>query len=207
MNYDPELFRGVHECRLCKLSELRLESGMLAVPGLPGSKYQPGGLAVIAEAPGADEEQAGTPLVGKAGKLFNEMLTRAMVQRDGSLLLNRIRCRPPANRIKDWPEAVSNCDVWTASELRTYQPLVVVLLGATAISGIFGAKAKVGTTRGTFTSKGDGHAWGARTYTATYHPSAVLRNGGINSELATQVIADLKAAEQVRLELLAGKPF
>lgn len=201
MHYDPELFQGVHECRLCKLGELRLEGGYLPTPALPGKNYEPGGIAVMCEAPGADEEVRGEPLVGKAGRLADQLLERGDLQRVDVLLINRVRCRPPANKLKDWPEAISACDSWTRDELRKYQPAVVVLMGATALISIFGAQAKVGTSRGTFISKDDRHTWGKRLYTCTYHPAAVARAGGIKSELAEIVIADLQAAKKAWEEL------
>lgn len=201
MHYDPELFQGVHECRLCKLGELRLEGGYLPTPALPGKNYIQGGIAVMCEAPGADEEVRGEPLIGKAGRLADQLFAGAGLLRGDILLLNRVRCRPPANKLKDWPEAVSACDRWTDAELRRYDPSVVVLMGATALTAIFGAQAKVGTSRGTFVAKDDRHDWGKRLYTATYHPAAVARAGGIKSELAGLVQADLRAAKKAWEEL------
>lgn len=197
MQIQPELYGAVHTCQLCKLGALRLEGGYLPTPALPGVKYKEGGIAVMCEAPGADEEQVGTPLVGRAGKLMDALLLKAGIPRDTLLLLNRVRCRPPANKLKDWPEAIAACDTWTAQELRAYNPRVVVLLGATALTAIFGAQAKVGQSRGSFIAKTDKHEWGARVYTCSYHPAAVLRAGGVTSDLAEVVVADLTAAEKV----------
>ena len=197
MDYNLDLFRGVHACRLCKLSEFRLEGGYLPTPALPGKEYHEGGLALLCEAPGADEERVGEPLVGRAGKLTDQLLKAAGLGREQVLLLNRIRCRPPGNRIKDWPEAIANCDPWTAQELRMYNPSVVVLLGATAISSVFGAKALVTQTRGSFLAKDDRHEWGQRVYGASFHPAAGLRTGGITGEVCLTIIADIKAANTV----------
>lgn len=204
MDYNLDLFRGVHACRLCKLSEFRLEGGYLPTPALPGALYQEGGLALLCEAPGADEERVGEPLVGRAGKLTDQLLKAAGLGREQVLLLNRIRCRPPGNRIKDWPEAIANCDPWTAQELRVYNPSVVLLMGATAISSVFGAKALVTQTRGSFLAKDDRHEWGQRVYGASFHPAAILRNGGIGSDLYNQVLKDIVAAKAVMEELTHG---
>jgi DNA polymerase len=201
VKYNLELFSGVHGCRACKLSEFRLEAGTLPTPALPGAKYQEHGLALLCEAPGADEELEGEPLVGRAGRLTNQLLKAAGLSRDEVLLLNRVKCRPPGNRIKDWPEAIANCNPWTGKELAVYNPSVVVLMGATAMSAIFGAQVKVTQTRGSFAAKGEKHEWGKRVYGSTWHPAAVLRNGGASSEVGQQLVADLVAAKKVMEEL------
>ena len=201
MNQDPLLVADIYGCRSCRLGEIRVVGGFLPTPALPGPRYRSGGLAILCEAPGSDEERAGQPLVGSAGKLFTKLVQRAGLNRDDLLLVNRIRCRPPNNRIKDWPEAVAACDPWTAKELRTYNPAVVVTMGGTAMSAIFGMQAKVTSTRGTFAAKDDRHEWGQRVYVASYHPAAAIYGGGADSEVAQHIVNDLKAAKQMIEEL------
>lgn len=195
MNYDPDIFAGVHQCQTCRLGAIRDEAGMLAVPAQPGPNYRVGGIGIMCEAPGRDEEQAGQPLVGSAGKLFTKLVRRAGLHRDDLLLLNRIRCRPPQNRIKDWPEAIAACDPWTAKELHAYNPAIVVMMGGTSMTAIFGATAKVTTMRGTFQAKDERHPWGKRVYECSFHPAAAIYGGGENSEVAGHIVNDLRAAK------------
>lgn len=206
METDLDLYLGVHLCELCPLHKLHgwnrrvqqvREDGEpvgQAVPAYPGRNYEAGGLAVMAEAPGWVENIRGRPLQGPAGDQFNKLLAAAGIDRESLLLLNMVRHQPPNNRLRDFPEAVANCGYWTAAELRHYNPAVVVLMGATAISSMFGKAAKVGRTRGMWTARGDQHEWGARLYTATYHPQAVSYDGGLKGELGQLVVRDLREA-------------
>lgn len=196
MNPDPGLYAAVHECRRCPLWAQRGDDGM-AVPAEVGSGYEPGGLAIMCEAPGYYENQSGRPLVGKAGQTLDSILELAGMQRSDLLIVNRVRCRPPNNRLQDYPEAVHACDHWTTQELTVYNPRVVVLMGATALRAVFGAQSKVTVTRGSFASRTDRHEWGARVYTATYHPSAATRSGGANGNVGRLIRDDLREAHRV----------
>lgn len=178
---------------------LRRADGTYAVPAEVGTEYAPGGLAVICEAPGAQEAVSSRPLVGSAGRVFNSLLEEAEIDRRSLVLLNRVRCRPPNNKLSLVPEAPSNCDEWLVKELAGYNPGVVVVMGGTALSIIFGAKAKVGTTRGTSRPTGEEFQYGARVWIATYHPASLLPNRSpVNRPL---VVADLALARETWEEM------
>lgn len=169
-----------------------------AVPAFVGKNYVKGkGLALFAEAPGADEDKLGIPMVGRAGKLMDALLIQAGMSRDYVLILNRIRCQPIRNRIQDFPDAVLSCDEWTQKELTEYDPRVVVCCGNTAMRAVFGVTSNITSTRHTVRSTGDEFTYGARLYTATWHPSAVLRAGGLGSEMAKQSVSDLALAKEL----------
>lgn len=186
----------IRACTRCPL-HAKQEPGALHVPGIAGENYTKGGIAVLCEAPGYYEARDGEPLVGKSGLLFDSLLERAGIQRSDLFLTNTVRCRPPNNRIKDYPEAVFACGDWTAKEFALYEPTVVVLMGATALGNVFGADARVGTTRGTLTATNAKHAWGARVYVAAYHPAAAVYGGGIDSEVGQHIVNDLATAKAV----------
>ena len=157
------------------VNQRQLDGGY-AVPAEVGSKYQLGGVAVICEAPGAQESASSRPLVGPAGRIFNELLVDAGLSRDELVLLNRVRCRPTGNRLASVPEALINCDEWLVKELTAYNPGVVVVMGSTALAAIFGANAKVGATRGASRATGVEFLYGPRVWVATYHPASLLPN-------------------------------
>ncbi len=197
MRTNSALYADVHACRRCPLHQERGAEGQ-AVPAEVGPGYAPGGMAVMCEAPGYYENRVGRPLVGPAGKTFDALLAAAGLRRSDLLVMHRVRCRPgPANRIQDYPEALSACDHWCAAEATTYDPALVVLMGATALQAIFGAQAKVTTTRGSFSARSDRHSWRCRTYTATYHPSAAARSGGAAGAVGQLIVRDLEEAQQV----------
>jgi len=127
------------------------------------------------------------------GVMFNQLLEMAGVNRSDVLVINRVRCKPPRNRIADFPEAVTNCDQWNVAELTAYDPGMVVLLGATTINTVFGLKAKVSHLRGVFRSTGEKFEWGKRVWTATFDPAAAART----PELALNIANDIKLALEV----------
>ena len=151
----------------------------MAVPAEVGVDYT--GLAFMAQSPGKQENSTGRPLVGPAGRVFERLLGEAGLLRSQTLLMNRVRCHPPRNRLQDYPEALVECAVWTQAELGEYSPKVVVLMGREAIEMAFGKTTRVGAVVGH--ARMDGRIW-----VATYHPAAVLRN----SELGEQVVRDFK---------------
>lgn len=179
-NYDLE--SSIRTCERCVLHELRDTKDNtgatthigLAVPGELGAAAASPLLAFMAEAPGAQENATGRPLVGPAGRIFDGILQDVGIRREDVLILNRVRCRPPGNKLSAYPEAVVACDHWTQEELGAYDPKVVVLMGGTAIQSVFGAQAKVGETRGTARTTGEGFEWGERTWISTYHPASLL---------------------------------
>jgi uracil-DNA glycosylase len=171
----------------------------MAVPAFVGPDYVRGGIAIMCEAPGRDEDEGlrpdghrqGEPLVGRAGRKLDSLLEQVGLHRDELVLLNKVRCRPPGNNIADVPESILACDPWTVAELQAYDPSVVVLMGATALKGIFGADAKVGVTAGHKRETGPEHPYGQRLWIATYHPAAALRNRDIDPV----ILRDLQTAK------------
>lgn len=189
----------IKACMRCTLGPIRVEVGGKAVPAWYGHNLDTPELerpllAVMCEAPGAQEEETGLPLVGRAGQLFNKLLHEAGLNRWDLLLMNRVRCRPPANQLKNHPDAVKACDDWSKAELEFYDPKVVVLMGATAIEKVFG-KGTVGELRGTVRTTGPDFEWGARTWVATYHPAGLLRPTG--KQNIPLVVADLMLAKSL----------
>lgn len=202
---DQILAAQIANCTNCRLATVR-GSG-LTVPADPGEKYQPGGVAIFLEAPGADEEKyyeslptgenIGRPLNGRSGTLMDLLLRQASLSRGEVVVLNRIRCRPPRNRIDDYPDAVSQCDSWVKKELEAYAPSVVILSGNTALKSVFGASASITSLRGVIRQTSEKFPYGKRIFIPTFHPAYALRNGGINSPIAKDIISDLKLAKEL----------
>lgn len=197
------LAESVASCTLCRLATERTG---LSVPAMPGTLYQKGGIALFLEAPGAEEEKLfttlpsgkgiGKPLIGGAGKLMNQLLIQAGLDREEVLVLNRVRCRPPRNRIVDYPDAVTQCDSWVKKELDEYDPHVVVLCGNTALKAIFGAQVSITATRGSARQTSTQFVYGHRLWIPTFHPAFPLRNGGINSPMSKDIVSDLRLAKE-----------
>ena len=133
-------------------------------------------IMLVGEQPGDREDLAGKPFVGPAGKLLDEVLAEAGIERSRVYVTNavkhfnfeprgkfRLHKRPPVTAIKA-------CMPWLEAELEVVKPAVVVLLGATAAQAFFGAQFRITRERGKLLK----HKLAARMI-ATLHPSAILR--------------------------------
>lgn len=196
MRRSLDVLEAVLGCELCDPRMVLARSGI--VLAMPGKQYRKGGLAFMSDAPSDADDETGKPLSPRTtrgrkntGQVFNDLLREAGIDREDVLVLNRVRCHPLRNRIDDFPEALTNCDPWNALEMATYEPAVVVLMGARALEPIFGAKPNVGREQGTWRHPRK-HEWGERSYLATYHAAAVLRN----QELFPAVSADFERANR-----------
>lgn len=125
---------------------------------------------VVGEAPGAQEDVAGRPFVGKAGALLDALLAEAGVDRGSVAVANVCNCRPPANRTPATAEA-RRCAGWLDRQIELADPPLVVALGRTALTWALGAAVKLAEARGV------AHPWRGRRLLASYHPSAAIRFG------------------------------
>ena len=131
---------------------------------------------LIGEQPGDQEDRAGAPFVGPAGKILDEALRDAGIDRSSVYVTNAVKHfkfqMRGKRRIHDRPSAreLAACRAWLDAEADRIQPQFLVCLGATAAKAIFGNSYRVTKQHGTFVE----HPW-ARHATSTIHPSAVLR--------------------------------
>ena len=195
---------GVEKCRGCELHQD-------ATHGVAGRGPEDAALMVVGEQPGDQEDQAGEPFVGPAGKLLDRALEQAGIDPDIVFRTNAVKHfrwegRRNGKRLHKGPSRVhvAACGPWLVAELDMVQPLGVVLLGATAGQAIYGSTFRVGESRGRRLEWPDevgGNPVGHRPYwaVATAHPSAVLRSRQRDEDLAA-LVSDL---EQAR-DLLAG---
>lgn len=174
-----DLARG---CRACA----ELAGGRLSV--VVGDFPAGARLLCVGEAPGAQEDLAGRPFVGKAGQLLDELLADAGLDRAHVAVTNVVKCRPPGNRTPTRAEA-GRCRGWVDRQVDIADPALVVTLGGTALAWALGPGLRLADVRGRV------HAWRGRLLLATYHPSAALRFGP-NGSPATSLRSDLKLAAE-----------
>lgn len=127
-------------------------------------------LLVVGEAPGAQEDVAGRPFIGKGGQLLDRLLAAAGIARPEVSVLNVLKCRPPDNRTPTRAEA-ARCTGWLDRQVELLDPPYVLTLGRTALTWALGAKNTLEAVRGQV------HPWRGRHLVASYHPSAALRFG------------------------------
>lgn len=129
----------------------------------------------IGEAPGRQEDEAGQPFVGPAGRLFSEVLQEAGIDRATVYVTNTVKHRPwvdsdgrQKNRAPRQRE-INACAKWLDDELRIVRPRIVCCLGAVAAKRILGRSFRLMEQRGTWLTDSEG-----RQVLATVHPSFVM---------------------------------
>jgi DNA polymerase len=156
-------------------------------------------LMLVGEQPGDQEDRAGAPFVGPAGRLLDDALEAAAIDREAVYVTNAVKhfkwTPRGKRRIHERPNRteVLACRAWLDRELELVDPRVVVVLGATAGQALWGSKFRVGAARGQVLDL-DGRA-----AVATIHPSAVLRERDTakRDELFRGLVADLERARSL----------
>jgi DNA polymerase len=133
-------------------------------------------LVAVGEVPGNDEDLAGEPFVGPAGRVLDEGLARAGIPRGEVYVTNAVKhfkfTRQGKRRIHKTPGAreIAACLPWLEKEIEVVEPEVLLCLGATAAKAILGRDFRVTVQRGRVHSS----ALVPRVV-ATVHPSSILR--------------------------------
>jgi DNA polymerase len=160
-------------------------------------------IVLVGEQPGDEEDLRGHPFVGPAGRILDEAITAAGMQRKNLFVTNavkhfkweprgkrRLHKRPGAGEIKA-------CHIWLEQELTAIKPRVVVALGATALKALTRSSLSIDAARRQALSLEHG-----ATLVATYHPSAILRAEGERSEeLKAILIEDLRRAAKLATDI------
>jgi DNA polymerase len=131
---------------------------------------------LVGEQPGDREDREGRPFVGPAGRLLDEALAEAGIDRSSSYLTNAVKHfkwqARGKRRIHQKPNAaeIAACRPWLDAELAAVRPTALVLLGATAAQALLGRGFRVTKERGEPVESEL-----APLVVATIHPSAILR--------------------------------
>jgi DNA polymerase len=113
--------------------------------GTPGAR-----ILFIGEAPGRDEDLAGLPFVGRAGKLLDRMLSSIGLDRKSNVYItNVLNWRPPNNRDPS-PEEAAACLPFLRRHIELVNPAIMVLLGAVAARHVLGKSEGIMRLRGTW---------------------------------------------------------
>lgn len=176
----------IRACGDCTLHRWHLD-GAFACPGwFPEFGID---LLFVGMSPGEDEDKAGRPFVGKAGKKLMSLADSVGLTPDvfSFGFTNIVRCHTPSNRPPTGQEADA-CRRWLDIEIDMADPAVICLLGNSAIPLAFPGK-KIGEVAG------DSRAMGGRIYIACYHPAAILHRPDHYTE--ESIKAALRMAREV----------
>jgi uracil-DNA glycosylase len=157
-------------------------------------------LVLVGEQPGDEEDRAGKPFVGPAGRLLDEILRAAEIDREKVYLTNAVKhfshVQHGKRRLHKKPRQIEvvACRAWLESELRIIRPQAVVCLGATAAGSLITPSFRVTDERGRVIQT----KWCSQTI-ATLHPSAILRARDENDAATKRaaMIADLRMARSL----------
>ena len=165
----PLLKEAAADCRACDL----WKKGTQTVFGDGRARSK---VMFVGEQPGNEEDLTGKPFVGPAGRLFDNALDEAGIDRKQTYVTNVVKhfkWEPRGKRrIHKKPNAqeIAACRPWLEAELALVKPKVIVALGATAAQALLGAQFRVTKERGKFFE-----STLAPYIMATVHPSSILR--------------------------------
>jgi uracil-DNA glycosylase family protein len=189
----PALREAAAGCRACDLWRDATQTVF-------GAGTRNARLMLVGEQPGDQEDQAGEVFVGPAGRILDEALEEAGIDRRKAYVTNAVKhfkWKPSPRgkrRLHQRPDAgeMRACRPWLEAELAVVKPEALVCLGAVAAQSLLGPSFRITRERGRFLDSGL-----APKVLATYHPSAILRAEGKDRELMRgELVADLGLVAQ-----------
>jgi DNA polymerase len=193
----PRLREAAAGCRACGLWRLGTQTVFGA--GRPRANVM-----LVGEQPGDQEDRAGEPFVGPAGRILDQALDEAGIDRDDAYVTNAVKhfkwkAGRGKRRLHQKPDAteVRACRPWLEAELAVVRPRLLVLMGATAAQSLLGPSFRVTRERGRLLESDL-----APLVTATIHPSAILRaDPDERDDAMGALIADLRGAARALARL------
>jgi uracil-DNA glycosylase len=158
----------VYSCRKCRLWKD-------AKHGVPGEGPLNAKVMVVGQNPGKDEDEAGRPFIGRAGKHLTKTLAEYGIKRETLYITNIVKHTSPENR-KPFPDEVATCLPYLITQIRIIQPKIIVLLGASAKECPRIPDIK---------------------YVEIIHPSAAMRFTKMNEKFRGQIAELAKQIEQI----------
>jgi uracil-DNA glycosylase family protein len=176
-------------CRRCDLWQRATQ----AVAG-EGPRRAP--LMLVGEQPGDEEDRAGRPFVGPAGRLLRLLLVEAGIDPAATFLTNAVkhfryefRGRRRLHKTPSQRE-LEACNIWLRKEIERIEPRIIVTLGTTALRAVIGEKLAIVAARERSLTSVEGAP-----VIATYHPAAVLRAPSPEQAVLRRVLlSDLQRA-------------
>jgi uracil-DNA glycosylase len=190
----PKVREAAKDCKACDL----WRSGTQTVfgEGAAGATVM-----FVGEQPGNDEDLAGRPFVGPAGRLLDQALDEAGIDRGETYVTNAVkhfkwepRGKRRIHQKPNWTEMTA-CRPWLETEIELVKPKVVVALGATAAQTFLGRQFRVTKQRGV-ALESELHPC----VVATVHPSSILRapDEEARREAMRDFVADLRTVAEMK---------
>jgi uracil-DNA glycosylase family protein len=173
-------------CKACPL----WKTGTQTVFGEGAAKAE---VMLVGEQPGDQEDKEGRPFVGPAGKILDQALEEAGIDRSLTYVTNVVKHfkwkgqgKRRIHQKPNWSE-IAACSPWLAAELTVVKPRILVCLGATAAQALIDRKFRVTQQRGQPVESPL-----APVVIATVHPSSILRAGEDRDAELAAFVSDLE---------------
>src|SRR5246127_2471937 len=199
MNQQPDDESG------CSIKSLRAAAGECtrcplyrnATQAVPGEGPKQADFMLVGEQPGDEEDLAGKPFVGPAGRILDCALKDAGIARENTFVTNAVKHfkheMRSKRRLHKRPNnyEIERCKIWLERERDLIKPSTIIALGVTAARSLTGRTVTIAKMRRTPVELADGTK-----LVVTIHPSALLRIDDENDKHAAyrDFVADLKAA-------------
>ena len=160
-----KLINSINNIKNCSLK--KNATNLVFSDGNPESK-----IMIIGEGPGANEDKAGLPFVGRAGQLLDKMLLPINLNRKNVYITNVVNYRPPENR-KPTDEEIARYLPHLTRHIEIINPKILILLGSTALNTIIGNQEVISKARGKWIEKKIGNC--STLVIASFHPAFLMR--------------------------------
>ena len=164
-----DLRRFIGDCKRCALHQGR--HNLVFGEGSPRAR-----LVFVGEGPGREEDLAGRPFVGEAGRLLTKIIAAMGLSRESVYLCNVVKCRPPNNRDPE-NEEIGTCLPFLKRQLDLIKPEVICTLGRIAAQALLGREFMITEERGHWRSFLD------IPLMPTFHPAYLLRHASAKRQV------------------------
>lgn len=184
------LRQQVAVCELCNLYKTRVNPVF--------DKGNPNAILMICGmVPAHDENMQGEPFVGRAGKLLDVILVAAGLTYEDVYITNLVKCFVAAGQSleQSW---VESCRPYLMEQIRLTKPHVIITLGADSSRSLCDLpNIPMNKMRGQIL-----HHSKETMIVPTYHPSYLLRKGGVKSDAYKEVLEDFDLAKKCLREMI-----
>jgi uracil-DNA glycosylase len=188
-----EVAAAAAQCERCELYRRATQTVF-------GEGPVPAPMMLVGEQPGDDEDKRGAPFVGPAGRVLDDALEAAGVDRGAVYVSNAVKHfkweARGKRRIHKRPNAteIEACSPWLHEEVAHVRPGVIVAMGATAVRAVLGKARAIASLRGQVLDSAFGPPM-----VATVHPAAIVRVPDRDDRRAALqgFVADLRSALEV----------
>ncbi len=162
------LRKEIENCSKCRLSTSR--TNIVFGDGNIFAK-----LLFIGEGPGADEDKAGLPFIGRAGQLLTKMIIAMGIKKEDVYIANIVKCRPPNNR-NPFEDETAYCIPYLHKQIATINPDYIITLGSIATKYLLNTNEGISSLRGRWQSLTLNGVDKKYQVMPTFHPAYLLRS-------------------------------